>query len=79
MKATCIVCNETFERGAGQSRSKYCSTECRKEGQKSRTKPTNGKSKGPQPYQKKDGNWYCTYQGRLYPLTNLCLKQARNW
>jgi integrase/recombinase XerD len=68
MKATCIVCNETFERGVGQSRSQYCSTECRKEGQNSRTKPTNGKSKGPHPYQKRDGNWYCTYQGRQHYL-----------
>lgn len=77
MKATCTVCNETFERGAGQSRSKYCSTECRKESRKRRTKPTNGKSKGPQPYQKKDGNWYCTYQGRQHYLGNDLFKAQK--
>jgi integrase len=28
----------------------------------------NGNGKRPQPYQKNDGNWYCTYQGRQYYL-----------
>jgi hypothetical protein len=40
MKVTCVVCNEPFERGAGQSRSKYCSVECRKHGPCSSTDPS---------------------------------------
>ncbi|MBI4586108.1 MAG: tyrosine-type recombinase/integrase [Planctomycetes bacterium] len=75
MKATCIVCNGMFERGVGQSRSQYCSVECRRENRQSSGKIT--RTKAPKPYQKSDGNWYCTYQGRQYYLGNNPLKAEK--
>ena len=66
MNGTRIVCEKPIQRGAGQSRSKYCSTECRRKSRRqaarSTPRPTNGSR--PQAFQKSDGYWYCTYGGR---------------
>jgi site-specific recombinase XerD len=43
-------------------------------GQQKQNVGDSGKNGKPTPYQKKDGNWYCTYNGRQFYLGNTVLK-----